>query len=376
MARVITVTSGKGGVGKTNISVNLSLHLAERGYRVCLFDADLGLANVNILLGLYPEYNLEDVISKRMELNEIIIRDKGLDIIPGSSGVERMADLEPPQVEHLLQSFARLVGYDFFICDTSAGISRNVVSFCMASSEVVLVVTPEPTSLTDGYALLKVLSINGYEGHVKVVLNFCRDIHISTSVFTKFRNVVQKYLPVELFPVGTLLLDPHVTEAVKRQKPFISLYPNSDASKCIKNIARTLLDEKAPRSDINGLEGFWTRCLDAFRGPLKLDGTRKKGAEASDSTPVAKENKTEEGGGPGEGSALPPNAGGFSAPSIESEQPEPTQGDSMLPDMRQLLGALSVNISHISRDIGAIRRAIERGRGIQFPEESSLKKVM
>ena len=133
MTRTITITSGKGGVGKTNISVNVALHLASLGYRTCLFDADLGLANINILLGLSPEYNLEDVISDRHSLQDIIIRNyKGIDIIPGSSGVEEMANLESDQVDHLIQSFSELDGYDFLLFDTSAGVSRNVLAFCLS----------------------------------------------------------------------------------------------------------------------------------------------------------------------------------------------------------------------------------------------------
>ena len=122
--KTITITSGKGGVGKTNISVNLALHLSTLGYRTCLYDADLGLANINILLGLHPEHSIEDVIFNRRSLQDIIIRDyKGIDIIPGSSGVEKMANLEGGQVEHLTRSFSELDGYDFLLLDTSAGIS-------------------------------------------------------------------------------------------------------------------------------------------------------------------------------------------------------------------------------------------------------------
>ena len=140
MARVITVTSGKGGVGKTNISANLALCLARQGFRTCLFDADLGLANINILLGLYPEYDLGDVILNEKTVDDIIIKDfKGIDIIPGSSGVDKMADLGPEKLDYLIKSFSELDGeYDFFIFDTSAGVSKNVVSFCMTSSEVIL----------------------------------------------------------------------------------------------------------------------------------------------------------------------------------------------------------------------------------------------
>ena len=134
MARTITVTSGKGGVGKTNLSTNLSLHLAALGHRTCVFDADLGLANINILLGLYPEHTLEDVILNEQPLSSIIIRNHlGIDIIPGSSGVEKIANIDSEHVDALIKSFSLLEDYDFLLFDTSAGVSKNVVSFCLSS---------------------------------------------------------------------------------------------------------------------------------------------------------------------------------------------------------------------------------------------------
>jgi flagellar biosynthesis protein FlhG len=132
MARIITVTSGKGGVGKTNISANLALHLAELGYNTCLFDADLGLANINILLKIYPEHNLKDVILYQKDIKEILIENyEGIDIIPGSSGVEEMANLTPDQIVKLIKQFSKLDAYDYFIIDTAAGISKDVISFAL-----------------------------------------------------------------------------------------------------------------------------------------------------------------------------------------------------------------------------------------------------
>jgi len=145
MAKVITIASGKGGVGKTSISLNLSLALAAAGHRVCLFDADLGLANVNILTGLFPEYGLADVLSGEYSLRDIMIKNfQGIDIIPGSSGVEKIADLTQEESRRLINSFLKLPSYDFFILDTSAGISSQVLSFCRASHEMILVPMPIP----------------------------------------------------------------------------------------------------------------------------------------------------------------------------------------------------------------------------------------
>ena len=163
MTRTITITSGKGGVGKTNLSLNLALELARLGHHTCLFDADFGTANVNILLGISPRYDIKDVISKDKVLNEIIIAEgEKIDLLPGSSGVEEMANLSSEQIDGLLSSMSAMEEYDYLLIDTAAGISKNVVSFCLASSEVVLVITHEPTSLTDAYALLKVLAANDF----------------------------------------------------------------------------------------------------------------------------------------------------------------------------------------------------------------------
>ena len=189
MARVITIASGKGGVGKTSISLNLSLSLAGAGHRVCLFDADLGLANVNILTGLYPETGLADVIDGRRTLSDILIRDyNGIDIIPGSSGVERLADLSRNQAAELVRAFLELGDYDYFILDTSAGISAQVLSFCRASQEMVLVATPEPTSLTDAYSLLKVLSRQAPMPRVKVVINQVRAAEAARQAYAKLKK--------------------------------------------------------------------------------------------------------------------------------------------------------------------------------------------
>jgi MinD-like ATPase involved in chromosome partitioning or flagellar assembly/HD-like signal output (HDOD) protein len=276
MTRTITITSGKGGAGKTNISVNLALHLAALGYRTCLFDADLGLANVNILLGLYPEYNLEDVILHQCDLKDVIIKNyEGIDIIPGSSGVERMANLEAAQIEDMIQSFSELDGYNFLVFDTSSGISRNVISFCLASSEVIVVITPEVTSLTDAYALLKILCLNGFKGSVRIVVNQCKDTAIARHAYTKFKETVKKYLPIDIVPLGIVVHDPIVEEAVKEQQAFVLLYPESNASKCIKSIAKRLIGDKAEDLEASDMSSFWTGYLKLVTSPLRL--TAKKG---------------------------------------------------------------------------------------------------
>ncbi len=163
---------------------------------------------------------MEDVILSRKILKDILIRYyNGIDIIPASSGVERITDLEPDQIKRLIREFSELSGYDYFFIDTSAGISRNVVSFCMASSEVIMVITSESTSLTDAYALLTVLSMNGYKNSVKVVVNQAKSLRIAKIAYSKLRETVEKFLPIGVLPLGVVIHDSHVLEAVKAQTP-------------------------------------------------------------------------------------------------------------------------------------------------------------
>ncbi len=261
MARIITITSGKGGVGKTSISLNLSLAFAADGFKVCLFDADLGLANVNILTGIYPKKDLEAVISGQSSLNDILIRNyQGIDIIPGSSGVEKLADLTRTETGTLISAFLDLEAYDFFIFDTSAGISSQVLSFCMASHEIILVVTTEPTSLTDAYSMLKVLSKNSYDCPVKVIVNQVTSGKAARKAYARLKQTVGRFLSAKIEPLGIIASDKNVRASVISQTPFFIIFPDTAASRCIAAIAEKLINSQAKTVDMP-LEIFWDTCL-------------------------------------------------------------------------------------------------------------------
>lgn len=279
MAKVITITSGKGGVGKTSISLNLSLALAVEGFRVCLFDADLGLANVNILTGIFPEHGLEQVISGDLTLEDILVRNfQGIDIIPGSSGIEKIADLTPRESRRLINSFLALKAYDYFILDTSAGISSQVLSFCRASHEMILVVTPEPTSLTDAYSLLKVLSKHKTLPRVKVVINQVKTATAAKNAYTRLKETVHKFLPIRITPLGIVAQDRNVPISIISQNPFFVLFPETHASRCIRAIAIKLGKEPGATSDMP-MELFWDQCLQFLSHETQAKSLSRTGAK-------------------------------------------------------------------------------------------------
>ncbi|MBN1907861.1 MAG: MinD/ParA family protein [Deltaproteobacteria bacterium] len=381
MARIITVTSGKGGVGKTNISVNMSLYLASLGYSTCLFDADMGLANIDILLGYYPEYTLEDVLSGKKSMKDIIIKGpSGLDIIPGSSGVKLLADPEQGNIEYLVKSLSELGEYDYFIFDTSAGISKNVISFCLTSPEIVLVMTPEPTSITDAYALLKILCLNRIDSTVMVAINQCMSMEVAYKLFAKFREVVQKNLKMDIFPLGTIPLDPHVPKAVKEQEPLITRYPLSDAAKGVKNLARYLISKGSTELNNFELKDFWQKCIERLGSDLVLAGTKVQKPQTS--TPVelsieqkkrlregeqasavkeAKEHKPPE-KAPEKAPEKPADKVTEIVPDIVIEKPSVTSDHLDTGSVLTILDKLVKGISSVSSELAAIRRLMEDDR--------------
>ncbi|MGI9538219.1 MAG: HDOD domain-containing protein [Desulfocapsaceae bacterium] len=263
MSEVIVFTSGKGGVGKSNLCLNTVLQLTALQYRSCLFDGDLGLANVNILLGIDQEYTLDDVVFNDKKIDEILVQTGyGFDIIPGSSGVEQIADLTADQLHTLITALTSVDDYDYFLIDTASGISRSVISFCMAARQTIIVITREATSLTDAYALLKILSVNGYQGLVRVLINDCESIPQAKSTYLRYKKVVDKHLDIQITPAGIVLHDDHFERAVVQQKPLLELYPDSIGAQCIRAFVSNLVGEKGPGPGGEGLSEFWQRYLE------------------------------------------------------------------------------------------------------------------
>lgn len=258
-AKVITVTSGKGGVGKSSLSVNLAIQLRRMGKRVLIFDADFGLANVEIMLGIRPKYNLADLMYKEKNIEDIITYGpEGVGFISGGSGINELANLTRDQVVALIQSLGELDKIaDVIIIDTGAGISDAVLEFVAASEEVLLVTTPEPTSITDSYALLKTLnrktSYRPEKTIVKMVANQVRSEKEATELFEKLGVVVGKFLDIQVELIGSVPRSKSMQRAVMCQAPVSICDPESDAAKSFQKIAYRIEDvmlEKKPKEGI------------------------------------------------------------------------------------------------------------------------------
>lgn len=268
VARVITVTSGKGGVGKSSISVNLALALSKRGHRVIILDADFGLANVEVMLGIRPQYNLADLIFHGKSLSDIITEGpENIGFVSGGSGIQELTNLTKDQIIYLIQKLVELdERADTIIVDTGAGISDSVLEFVAASTEVLLVATPEPTSITDAYALMKTLNrksdITAEDITIKMVANRVNTYDEGKELYDKLSLVVNKFLSLKLEYLGAVPQDPYVSKAVMRQTPAILLYPNSGFSKSIYNLADILCEttKEIPQSK-KGIAQLFTNLI-------------------------------------------------------------------------------------------------------------------
>lgn len=261
---VLTISSGKGGVGKTNVSINLALQLSRQGFKCVIFDADLGLANVDVMLGLTPERNLFHVFHDGVSISDILHpTEYGFSILPAASGVSEMLSLSTGQKLELLEAMDVLENdTDFLIVDTGAGINDNVLYFNLAAQERLLVVTPEPTSLTDAYALIKVLKLKHGLDRFHVLVNMTQSDKNAREIFAKLYNACDHFLDgISLSYAGAIPNDPSVRQAVMQQRPFSDLNPNGDAARAVRTIAQSMAQWK-PQDHLDGnIKFFWKKLL-------------------------------------------------------------------------------------------------------------------
>jgi flagellar biosynthesis protein FlhG len=261
MPKIVAVTSGKGGVGKTNVVANLSVCLSELGKKVVVLDADFGLANLDVLLGLTPRYHLGHVLFGNKTLTEIMVQGpKGMRIIPASSGLQRMSELTLAQRNHLVESFADLDSdTDYFIIDTAAGISRNVIHFLLSAQEVIVVSAPEPTAIVDAYAVIKIILMEDPKKKIQVVINSVERSEEAHEVFCQINSVVKRFLNHEIEYLGHIERDSHVPQAVRSQMLVAHRFPNAPASRCFRDLARRIAQQDISTPSSDGL--VWEKLL-------------------------------------------------------------------------------------------------------------------
>jgi len=268
--RIITITSGKGGVGKTNVTVNLALELQKQGQQVLVLDADFGLANVDVLLGITPKYNLSHVIKGAKSILEVIEEGPyGLKFISGGSGIQELIHLKEEELEGFIGRMRLLEGEaDVILVDTGAGVSPNVMRLVLSSDEVILVTTPEPTAIMDSYALVKLAVSENPKIRIRLLVNKAETRREGEELLERFRAVTRDFLKVELDGLGYMVYDQAVLKAVKAQEPFSLRYPHSTPSRNIQMITRKLLDTPLGDGHQRGIWSFFRR----FIGGVDVNG--------------------------------------------------------------------------------------------------------
>lgn len=260
--RAIAVTGGKGGVGKTNVSVNLGVALCELGHRVMLLDADLGLANIDVVLGLHPQYDISHVLSGDRDLDEVVVEGPlGLRVVPGASGIQALSEMGPAEHTGLIRAFGDLASdIDTLIVDTAAGISDTVLSFSRASHEIVVVVCDEPASITDAYAIIKLLNRDYGHYRFRILANMVRSAQEGRDLYNKMCRVTDRYLDVMLSFMGALPMDEHLRKAVRAQRPVVQAFPRSRVSQGFRNLAKKVESWPQPKG-ANGQVQFFVERL-------------------------------------------------------------------------------------------------------------------
>lgn len=265
--RVITITSGKGGVGKSNFVANVALALRAEGKTVCIFDADLSLGNVDVLYGIRPRFNLVHFLRNERSFDDIVVQGpEGVTIIPAASGVQEMSELNENDRNRLSFHLAQLEDqYDFLLIDTGSGMSANVMSFIYAGDETIIITTPDPTAMTDAYAMIKVVSQNSPDTSLKLVINMVNHKKDALDVAEKLNLVSTKFLKCGVTYFGYVLYDERLKQSVREQVPVLLRYPQSMSSGCFRQIAKDIIKRK-PQAEQT--ENFFSKAL-AFLGVKK-----------------------------------------------------------------------------------------------------------
>jgi flagellar biosynthesis protein FlhG len=262
--RVLAVTSGKGGVGKTNVSINLGVCLSALGRRIAILDADMGLANIDVLLGLQPKYNLSHVLNGERTLEEVMMEGPGgLLIVPAASGIQRMSELPLAEQMGLIRAFSEIgADLDVLIVDTAAGIASGVVNFVRACQDIILVVCDEPTSLTDAYAFIKLMNRDHGIFRFHILTNLVEDVRQGQELYAKLCKVTDRYLDVTLDLVGAIPRDELLQKAVRKQTPVSLLYPQSKSAEAFRAMARRTDALPCANRSRGGLEFFVERMIE------------------------------------------------------------------------------------------------------------------
>ncbi len=256
-ARVVAIASGKGGVGKSNVAVNLAVRLSQMGRRVALMDADLGTANADVLCNIRPGSNLAHVVAGRKTIEQaMVVAPGGFGLIPGASGLAKMADLNTFERARLVEQVHRIeLKHDMILIDVSAGVGPNVLAFIMGADQLLTVTTPEPTSVTDAYAMIKIVSRHRRDLEIGLVINMVKDLSEGQEVYKRINSVCEKFLEVSTQYAGYVVADSRVPLAVRRRRPFVMDSPHGPASLCINRLAHRI-DRHAAEPQADGL---WQR---------------------------------------------------------------------------------------------------------------------
>ncbi|MDT8716640.1 MinD/ParA family protein [Clostridium sp. 19966] len=263
-AKVITVTSGKGGVGKSNLVVNLAITLQKLGNRVMIIDADVGMGNDDVLMGFLPKYNIFDIIVNNKTIEEVVIEGPfGVKLLPAGSGLNKIEDFSEETRNSFLEKLTSLDNLDYILMDTGAGINRSVLGFIACCEELIILTTPEPTSLTDAYSLVKAVNHFRLKSKAKVIINRALDEKEALVTYNKFNGAVSNFLKMELQYLGMISEDKKVVMAVRSQQPFVVSYPGCDAAKDLERIANNIMGLPVS-SQGTGVQGFFKKVFNIF----------------------------------------------------------------------------------------------------------------